>query len=495
MKRVLTALGLLTVWALTAFAVAVLLFLNSSTQVVIASHDAALRPTLDGEVVVNTGPVLPDLRLSAGTRLGVEVTLGKTEATSFDDLAQRYALLASQPQGQIDKAEDALVDLAVGSVLRGAAVGVVPIVAWFLVGRERRRDLWRRSRRWRLAEFGLVLLLAGVVWWQPWEPDQATVKDQYPWMPLSEFLGAGVPLPASVADVEVRGDITTNQTRRLVESAISTFDQSKTFYDEAAKQAAKLDLHRASEDDTVVAVVSDRHDNIGMDRVARAIADAGGATAVYDLGDDTSTGRTWEAFSLDSVVSAFDGLPGFGVAGNHDSGSFVSSYLADHGWTMMDGSVLEGPDGVVLLGLDDPRSSGLGNWRDETGLSFVEVGARLSSVACESDERVTTMLVHDANLAADALAGGCVDLVLGGHTHVTYGPIAVTGTNGSIGYRFTTGTTGGAAYAIAIGSKPRRPAVVSLVTYRDGRPIGIQAVTLQTDGRFEVGEWTPITPS
>ena len=39
-------------------------------------------------------------------------------------------------------------------------------------------------------------------------------------------------------------------------------------------------------------LVSDRHDNIGMDQVARAVADAGGATAVFDAGDDTSTGRT-----------------------------------------------------------------------------------------------------------------------------------------------------------------------------------------------------------
>ena len=66
------------------------------------------------------------------------------------------------------------------------------------------------------------------------------------------------------------------------------------------------------------------------------------------------------------------------------------------------------------------------------------------------------------------------------------------GEDGEAGYSYTTGTTGGAAYAIAVGSKPRRNADVSLVTYRDGRPTGIQWVTLQTNGVFEVGDWVPL---
>ena len=84
-------------------------------------------------------------------------------------------------------------------------------------------------------------------------------------------------------------------------------------------------------------LVSDRHDNIGMDAVARAIGDAGGARACFDAGDDTSTGKSWEAFSLDSLDAAFHDLDRWGVAGNHDHGSFVRGYLADRDWTMLDG--------------------------------------------------------------------------------------------------------------------------------------------------------------
>jgi hypothetical protein len=69
----------------------------------------------------------------------------------------------------------------------------------------------------------------------------------------------------------------------------------------------------------------------------------------------------------------------------------------------------------------------------------------------------------------------------------------VLGEDGRTGYDFTNGTTGGAAYAIALGSKPRREASVTLVTYRDGRPVGLQPVVLQTNGIFEVEDYQRLT--
>ena len=214
-----------------------------------------------------------------------------------------------------------------------------------------------------------------------------------------------------------------------------------------------------ADDETVVLMVSDRHDNIGMDQVARAIGDRAGATAVFDAGDDTSTGSTWEAFSLDSLDAAFDDDTyvdqRWAVTGNHDNGSFVGDYLASHGWTLLDGEPVDGPDGARPLGVGDPRSSGLGNWRDESGLTFGEMEDQITEAACAAEdagERIGTIMVHDANMASEALDAGCVDLVIGGHTHVRSGPNRVEGENGSVGYSFTLGTTGGAAYAIAVGA-------------------------------------------
>ena len=488
--RILRGIALAAVWLVVTVVAGLMIFLGSSRTVVLASHDAVLRPTLDGYVVLHTGPVLPDLRIESGYPVGADVILGKTDADSTEQLVQRYAYIASQPEGQAANVRDSLLDMALDAAVRGALVGLLPVVVWLLVGPDRRRELMRDHGRAALG-VGAALVLVAVLLWSPWADD--TIADNGgEWTTLPAYVG--VPVPEEAANVEVRTDVTTAAGgRRLIQSAVDTYEKSRVFYETATSRVATLDLREPEEDETVVALVSDRHDNIGMDGVARAIADAGGATAVFDAGDDTSTGQSWEAFSLDSVTDAFDGYDRFGVAGNHDHGDFVTDYLADLGWTMLDAEVVDGPGGVTLLGVDDPRSSGLGSWRDETGLSFEEVGNRLADAACTSEDRVSTILVHDTNLADEALARGCADLVLGGHLHVEVGPVRVLGEDGQVGYSFTNGTTGGAAFAIAVGSKPRREASVTLVTYRDGRPAGVQPVVLQTNGTFEVEDYQELS--
>jgi hypothetical protein len=486
--RLLRGLALAAVWLVVTVASGMAIFLGSSRAVVLASHEAVLRPTLDGYVVLRTGPVLPDLRIASGHRVGADIILGKTNADTTEQLVQRYAYIASQPGGQIAKVQGSLEDMAFDAAVRGAVIGLLPVVVWLLVGSARRRELAHRHGRTGVV-IGVTLVVIGVLIWSPWADEEHIVGDAGEWTTLPDYLGADINVPEEAAGVEVRTDVTTAGGRRLVQSAVDTYDKSRQFYETAADRAETLDLREPQEGDTVVALIADRHDNIGMDGAARAIADAGGATAVFDAGDDTSTGQSWEAFSLDSVTNAFEGYDRFAVAGNHDHGTFVTDYLDDLGWTMLDAEVVDGPGGATLLGVDDPRSSGLGSWRDETGLSFEEVGSRLADAACASGDRIATILVHDANLADEALERGCADLVLGGHLHVEVGPSRVLGEDGQLGYSFTTGTTGGAAFTIALGSKPRREASVTLVTYRDGRPAGLQPVVLQTNGIFEVEDY------
>ena len=483
-------LGYVAAWLVIAAPLTVWLFLHSSTATVIASHDAVLRPTMDHHVTLHMGPFLPDVRANAPRKLGVDVTLGKTRAGSRAELVQRYAFIASQPEAQIAKVRDALSELAYDAALRGCALALLPVGAWALVGPRRRVVVLRRARSWSGAAVGVALLGLGILVWQPWDSSDRTMEDDTTWQSLDDYL-PGVTLPVEAERLEISTDITTDETRRLIESAISTYDQSKTFYAHAAETASGLDLRQPQKGETVALLVSDRHDNIGMDPVARAVGEAGGATVVLDAGDDTSTGEPWEAFSLDSLVEEFDHFERYSVAGNHDHGSFVSEYLRDRGWTTLDGDVVDGPGGSFITGVDDPRSSGLGNWRDESGLSFDEQAERIADDACASEERINTLLVHDADSGTPALERGCVDLVLSGHLHVQIGPAKVLGSNGQAGYAYTNGTTGGAAYAIAVGSKLRRSAEVTLVTYRDGRPVGLQPVVLRTDGRFRVGAFLP----
>lgn len=480
--------------------VALTLFLSGSRTIVLAGHDTVVRASFSGNAVLHTGPLLPDFRMRDVGPVGVDLTLGKTEVGSVEELTERYAFIASQPDAQIAKVRAAVTDMALGAALRGLAVGLVPVAIWALLGSHRRGELFRGARTPRgLAALVLLLLLPMLVW-QPWDRPEETQEEQGRWISLADFVGVAVPLPEGVEGVEVLSGPTTRQTRRLVASALSTYETSKTFYRTAADAAADLEgVREPEEDERVALLVSDRHDNIGMDLVARAVGERAGATVVLDAGDDTSTGQPWEAFSLDSLIRTFEDWERFGVAGNHDHGPFVTDYLADAGWSMLDGKVIEAPWEGTLLGVADPRASGLGNWRDETELSFDDVRQQLADTACESheetEERVSLMLVHDANLGRDALERGCVELVVGGHTHVQDGPTPISSEDGSVGYRWTNGTTGGAAYAIAVGSKPRRDAEVSLITFRDGTAVGIQWVRLRTNGTFVVGEWEPLTYS
>ncbi len=487
-------LGLATVGVLVAVASGLGFFLNAERDAVVAGHDTVIRPTLDGHVVVHTGPVLPDLRLESGRRVGVDVTLGKTNAGTLGELVERYAVIAGQPAGSVARVEAAVGDMAVDAAVRGVLVGLVPVGVWLLLGPARRGEVWRAAPSRRGLAVAAAATVALVLLWDPWEADEESIGEDRSWVALPIYLGNSVPVPSQLAAVEVRSDPGAFDSRRLIESAVSTYERSKEFYDEAAAAAGALELRQPEEGETVALLVSDRHDNIGMDRVARAIGDRGGASVLLNAGDDTSTGEKWEAFSLDSVSEAFDGYDRLVATGNHDEGEFVADYLGGLGWTVLDGSTEEGPGGGTLVGAPDPRSSGLGSWRDETGLSFSEVGDRLSDEVCAAEERINTLLVHDVNLAADALERGCVDLVVGGHVHVKIGPEEVRAVGGAVGYRYTNGTTGGAAYAIAIGSKPRRDAMVSLITYRDGLPVAVQSVTLQTNGTFAVGEYVTLEP-
>jgi hypothetical protein len=431
--------------------------------------------------------------------VGAEIVLGKTSLTSYEELVRRYAFLAGQPDGQIAKVGDAVEEMAIEALVVGALVGMVGPGVWFALGSRRRHELTATTRdRLRTGMvITAVLALAAVIVGRPWDRTSEQLHG-IAWQPLADAL-PDVPIPEDARPLQVDAGLLTEGTRRLVESALDSYQKSSSFYRAAAEEAAGLvdELRQPDEDETVAVLVSDRHDNIGMDPVARAIADAGGATFLLGAGDDTSTGSEWESFSLESLDDAFDDYEHrFLVAGNHDHGGFVVKQAEELGFTNLDGEVVEGPDGIRLLGANDPRSSGLGNWRDETGLSFDEVTERVADTACEADaegERISTLLLHDANNGDEALERGCVDLVAAGHLHVLTGPDRVEGRNGSVGYSYTNASTGGAAYAIAIGTKPRRDAVVSLVTYAEGRPTGVQWVSLSPLGDFRVGPWTPLS--
>ena len=283
-----------------------------------------------------------------------------------------------------------------------------------------------------LAAATLVVVAVALVW-EPWTSDGVTRESDFEseqtWLPLSLYLGEAVPVPeaAAVPDPQRPDHL---DSRRLVESAVSTYEKSTGFYDTAAKKPPRGSRSgaRGGWRPSPCWFRTGTND-IGMDRVARAVGDRAGATVVLDAGDDASTRQPSEAFSLDSVSEAFRRLRPFAVAAATTPGDFVADYFDGLGCdNPRQCRPVEGPDDDRSIGIADPRSSGLGDWRDESGYSFTEVGERFSEAVCDAEDRVATVLVHDVNLARLALAQGCADLVVGGHVHVKIGPTQLRGT-------------------------------------------------------------------
>ncbi len=490
---------LVLIWFVVAAPVSVALFLHGSRATVVAGHDAVVRPSLDGWATVNLGPYLPDLRYPVGGRLGARIDLGKTTADSYPVLVRRYAFIASQPEGQIRKVRAALEGLARDSALEGMALGLAGPALVLLVGRRRWQEIGRRVTVRSAVGSLVVLALVLTVVERPWDRRENRVE-QDRWTPLATALPE-VRIPPRARPLQIDSGLITDGTRRLVGSAVDTYRRSVRFYQALVKAAPTLrdQLHRPGPGERVGLLVSDRHDNIGMDPVARAIADQGRADFLLDAGDDTSTGGAWEAFSLESLAGAFEGVkPRFQIAGNHDHGDVVTRQADRLGFTTLVGTVVRGPTGLRILGVSDPRSSGLGTWRDERGISFAEQERRLADLSCRADahgDRIDVLMVHDANSGREALARGCVGVVLAGHVHEQVGPTEVTGANGRVGYSYTNGTTGGAAYALAVGSKLRRDAEVTLVTVRDGVVRGLQPVIIDTIGSFRVAPYLALRPT
>jgi hypothetical protein len=491
--------ALVGAWAVVAVPVAGLVFAQSSEVTAVAGHEAVVSPAFDGYATLDLGPYLPNLRYPSGRALGAHIDLGKTNLTSYEALISRYATIGAQPEGEIAKIAGALRDIAIGSALSGALAGLAAPALWLLLGARRRAELFERVTARRAGVAGLSLVVVAVAVVRPWDGGDPALEHEAAWRPLSKEL-PDVQIPEQAQPLEVEAGLFTSGTKRIAESMLDSYGKSITFYEDIVEAVPGIadQIRTPEEGETVALLVSDRHDNVGMDKVARAIGDAGGATVLLAAGDDTSTGSPWEAFSLDSLDRVFaDYDHRFAVTGNHDHGEFVGKYFDKLGFTRLDGEEAEGPEDLRFFGADDPRSSGLGSWREETGLSFSEHAELVADQVCEYDEegdRIATLLVHDANTGRYALERGCVDLVVGGHVHAQLGPTAVTGENGKTGYSYTNGTTGGAAYAVAIGSKLRRDAQVTLVTYRDGRPVGVQPVTVRTVGDFEVSPYIELDP-
>ena len=504
-RQGLQALALLAVAVIVGAPVALSTFVHSERHVVIGAHDATVRPVLDGYATLDFGAVLPKVRLPADTvaGVGVEISLGNAEVENLDQLVARDAVIASQPEGEIAAVRAEVREMLEAAMLRGVGVGVLVAVGvaltWLAVGRERRALLWNAARhptrnQALVAVFvGVTVLVSAVLVAVPEQDERPPTS----WVPLVQAF-PDVPRDPVLDQLEIVNGSATEGTRAAVQGALETYRDSVEFYGALAlRAAATTDVRQPKDGERTALVVADRHDNIGMDPVARSIATRARARLLIDVGDDTSNGSSWETFSINSLARTFRGMPIVAVAGNHDQGSSVTETMKDRGFRVLTGRPVN-VVGIRFLGSSDPRSSGLvAGYDGEESDNIAAISKQdedLTETACK-DGRVSVLVVHSSASAKRASESGCVDLVLSGHLHRQVGPDVIEGENGRRTSTLAIGSTGGAVYTFALGSKLRRPAQVAIVTFRDGRPVGLQPVTFGPGGTIDVARYTRVRTS
>ncbi len=513
-RPVVAGLVCVVVSLLIGATVAVHGFLTDTRPVTVGAHSGRVGPTTDGWATLDLGGLLPAVRVHAGLplSLGVRLDLTSTEVETAEAVVRNDALIASAPEGEIAKVQSALVEMAWVHAARGAGVavlcGLVLTYGWRRAGPQA-RSRWlagltravRRPRsvlrRPRLRTVGVTALVCAAVTGLLLPIASHESPPRPPWVPLAELFPEVSSVP-ELEGVQIADSAETRGAATLIQGAIEAYRASLVFYSDLTDAVPRIadQLHQPSDDETVALLVSDRHDNIGMDDTVAALARAGGASVLVDAGDDTSSGAQWETFSIDSLAEAAEragDLKVVAVPGNHDFGDTIEERMSDLDFTVLDGEPVE-VAGITFLGDADPRASAYTPTRVQGEETIEQQADRLADVACE-DGDVSTVVVHDPNSGYESARRGCVDLVLSGHLHRQVGPDRVEGTNGHVATTFTNGTTGGAAYAIALGSKLRRPAQLTLVTYRDGEPVGLQPVDVTTGGTIEVQDYTELPPS
>ncbi len=496
-RRLRNALKLGACGLFLAGAVGPFSFTHQSTTTEIAASEVTISPALDSTVYVNSGPIA-EMRMPIDSLIGAKIDIGTTtvEATGMvgdivDTLAATYGGIAVNPDAELQKATDVIKTQAEIALLTAGGAALLPTAGFLLIGSRRRQELAELMHRNHASAIGgLALCLTAVVGAVQTAsmPAPATAD----WVPIQTIIPT-VSLPPELNAVEVKANAMTAVTRGLVEGAVETYDKAKPFYEDLEVSASNVEFREPELGEKVALVLSDRHDNTNMDPVLRATADASGAAMVFTLGDDTSAGKEWEAFSLRSLNEEFKDMTRFAVGGNHDNGPFVIKTLEELGFVTPNGE-LQTIEGITIAAANDPRKSDYTPEKSEGEIPYSQATTELGDLACSQEGGVNLVLAHSASMGQEALEHGCADLVIGGHTHVYAKPEPTVGENARIGYSVTNGTSGGAVFSFALGTSLRREAGALVVTFdQDGSPVGVQPVHYLPNGLVYASEFIPLS--
>ena len=473
-RRILLALGAVLVALVFGITTA-------SVESSLGPHEARYDVTTDATITIDLGPlgtlqIDSPLPLTIGVRVTVqeipasvtELNQAKTLEALSGDL-QSYLQFFSGPQATIQDVGRALV---VDAAARSLFALLVLVGAWWLlrlvVGAVRWRELRDKvaPHQRAVALACVVVVVAATVLTSSIGADERPVASR----PTSSVFD-GTPLEGARVTGRLGGVIDTYGGQ-----VISELRKNNEFYAKAnASLEVAWDERQALIDDRgagvvlpqptsstaatespsarpsapapvdqsdllTVVVISDLHCNVGMAPLIRTLVERSGAQLVLDAGDDTVNGTSVEQYCVTTFARAIPkGVDLVTSPGNHDSRE-TSRFYARAGATVLDGSVVT-VDGMRILGDKDANETrvGAGGTAQASTESAVDEGVRLAKTACDDEDGVDLLLIHEPRVGDDTLDDGCSPAQISGHLHKRVGPARV-----GDGVRYVSSSTAGA---------------------------------------------------
>lgn len=457
----------------------------------VGAHEGIIGLTHDGHATAKDIPIVGgDIRIPVHQALGTGINFKITRTPNIVSSIEADPLIISQPRGEAEKVGDIAKNLAIKSGLGGLALGTLTVGGVYAR---------RRFGRTLAGETGTVLATAGSLLTIGLiaVPGTYIQQSHETWSSLDQQVPIlkqiNKPL---VNQIEINESGLGSTAIGFINSGVVGYKDSINFYGPLRDRVSEVasQLHQPGPGEEVAVVISDRHDNINMDPVIRAVGDAVGATILIDAGDDFSASQEWESFSSDSLGNTFKHYKEKYVApGNHDWAPFTHKAYKKEGITVLSGKPVNLGGKLKIIGNKDPRRSSFADMPETAGQeSTTHLGQQLGAAACEAGN-VSIAVVHSPTAARIVAESGCVRLVLAGHQHVMSGPEVIQGTNGNTTL-FINGTSGGAGtpVPIALWHKLQANATMALVTLHEGEPVGIQSEVFTTSGQIEVSRYYPI---
>ena len=248
----------------------------------------------------------------------------------LNDLLARDALIASQPDGEIRRLHDVVVDMAVDNAIAGAGTGlfvaVLAMPGWRTIGKVRRAELARlihlralvRSRSGHLRSWSRWRSRSPPSWYRPatgqrrgpthWHAARAAAGAAWIRGWTRQRLAAGPSTTGGIGLIRPRWTRTTGPSSCTATCA-------------PRYRGSRASSGKPGPDQKAALLLSDRHDNIGMDPVAAALAetptptgDRRGRRHVVRAVAGRRSASTLPAESTSGTILVV------AYAGNHDAG-------------------------------------------------------------------------------------------------------------------------------------------------------------------------------